>query len=65
MSRRIAHCPRYRHMHHFAQFSYSPRQEFFPRHWTYRRQTFLYPQPILGQGLLVIPFQRFVHSLGA
>lgn len=65
MSRRIAHRPRYRNMRHLAQSSLSTRQEFFPRHWTYRRQTLLYPQPILGQGLLLIPFHRFVHNLRA
>ena len=63
MSRRIAHRPRYRHMHHLIRFSHSTRQEFFPRHWSYRRQTLLYPPPTPGQSLLLIPFQRFVHSL--
>ncbi len=65
MSRRIAHRPRYRNLHHFAQSSRSTQQEFFPRHWTYRRQPLFYPRPVLGQGLLLIPFQCFVHNLSA
>ena len=65
MSRRIAHRPRYRDMRHLSQPSLRTRQEFFRQCWTYRRWNLSYPKPILGQGLLLVPFYRFVHSLRA
>ena len=65
MSRRFAHRPRYRNMRHLSQPSLRSRQEFFRPGWTYRRLNFPYPKPILGQGLLLVPFYRFVHSIRA
>ena len=65
MSRRIAHRPRYRDMRHLSQPSLRTQKEFFRQHWTYRRLNLSYPKPILGQGLLLVPFYRFVHSIRA
>ena len=64
MSRRIAHRPRYRDMRHLSQPTLRTRKDFFRHRWTYRRQHLGYPKPILGQGLLLVPFYRFVHSIG-
>ena len=63
MSRRIAHRPRYRDMRHMSQPSLRTRKEFFRQRWTYHHQNLAYSKPILGQGLLLVPFYRFVHSL--
>lgn len=65
MSRRIAHRPRYRDMRHLNKPSLRTRKEFFRQNWTYRRQTIAYQKISLGQGLLFLPFQRFIHSLRA
>ncbi|GAC1378309.1 MAG: hypothetical protein NVS4B7_07180 [Ktedonobacteraceae bacterium] len=65
MSRRIAQRPRYRAMRHLVRPSLRTRQEFFHHRWTYRRLALAYPKTIPGQGLLLIPFHRFVHSLRA
>jgi hypothetical protein len=65
MSRRIAHRPRYRDMRYLSQPSLRTRKEFFHQRWTYRRQTFTYQKPMLGQSLLLVPFYRFVHSIRA
>jgi hypothetical protein len=63
MSRRIAHRPRYRDMRYLSQSSLRTHKDFFRQRWTYRHQTLAYSQPILGKGLLLVPFYRFVHSL--
>ena len=63
MSRRIAHRPRYRDMRHLSQPTFRTRREFFSHRWTYHRQHFAYPKPILGQGLLLVPFYRLAHSI--
>jgi hypothetical protein len=63
MSRRIVQRPRYRDMRHLSQTSLRVRQEFSRPRWTYHRQTFTNRKPILGHGLLLVPFYRFVHSL--
>ncbi len=63
MSRRIAHRPRYRDMRYLSQSSLRTHKDFFRQRWTYRHQALAYSKPILGKGLLLVPFYRFVHSL--
>ncbi len=63
MSRRIAHRPRYRNMRRVIQPPPRTRKDFFPTRWTYRRLIHTYQKPVLGQGLLRIPFYQFVHSI--
>jgi hypothetical protein len=65
MSRRIAHRPRYRDIRHLSRPSLRTRQEFFRYGWTYRRLNIPNHKPILGQGLLLVPLYRFVHSIRA
>ncbi|TMC25882.1 MAG: hypothetical protein E6J36_03980 [Chloroflexi bacterium] len=64
-SRRIAYRPRYRNFQPQTRPSPRTRQEFFRQHWSYRRLNFPYQKPTLGQGLLLIPIYRFVHSIRA
>ena len=64
-SRRIAHRPRYRNFKSLSPPSLCTRQELFRQRWTYRRLNFNYQKPTLGQGLLLIPIYRFVHSMRA
>ncbi|HLZ80499.1 MAG TPA: hypothetical protein VKP04_02625 [Ktedonobacteraceae bacterium] len=64
-SRRIAHRPRYRNLRPLSPPSLRARQEFFRQRWTYRRLNFSYQKPTLGQGLLLLPIYRFVHSIRA
>ncbi|HET9919842.1 MAG TPA: hypothetical protein VFQ30_08385 [Ktedonobacteraceae bacterium] len=63
MSRRLAHRPRYRNLHHFSRFPLPTQKAFFHTSWAYRRQTFHHEQRTVGQGLLSIPLPRFVHSV--
>ena len=63
MSRRIAHRPRYRDMRYLSQSSLRTHKDFFRQRWTYRPQNLAYSKPILGKGLLLVPYYRFVHSL--
>lgn len=63
MNSRIAHRPRYRNMRHLAQPPLRNRNDFYPRRWSYRNMKLSYPKPILGQGLLQVPFFRFVHAM--
>lgn len=65
MSRRIAHRPRYRDMRHLVQPSQRTRKDFLRQKWAYRRSTLAYQKISLGQGLLLLPFQRFIHSIRA
>jgi hypothetical protein len=65
MSRRIAQRPRYRDMRHLKRPSLYTRKEYFRQNWTYRRLNSSYQKISLGQGLLLLPIQRFVHSLWA
>ena len=63
MSRRIAHRPRYRDMRYLSQSSLRTHKDFSRQRWTYRPQNLAYSKPILGKGLLLVPYYRFVHSL--
>jgi hypothetical protein len=71
MSRRIAQRPRYRDMRYTSQFSRHMRQESSRPRWMLgclqghvTRQMYAYQErPVLGRGLLLVPFYRFVHSL--
>lgn len=65
MSRRIAQRPRYRDMRHLKRPSLQTRKEYFRQNWAYRRLNIPYQKISLGQGLLLLPTQRFVHSLRA
>ncbi len=65
MSRRLAQHPRYRDMRYLSQSSLRKRQDFSRPRWTYYRQTLSYHKPVLGHGLLLVPFYRFVHSIKA
>lgn len=62
MSRRIAHRPRYHHMAHMVRPSSSMRKVFFRTRWSYRRPHLSPQRPGLGQGLLLVPVYRFVHT---
>lgn len=55
MSSRIAHRPHYRTIRHLAQVSHHARQDFFAKHWTYRRQHAQFEKRPLGYGLSLIP----------
>ncbi len=55
MSSRIAHRPHYRTMRQLAQVSHCARQDFFTKHWTYRRQHAQFEKRSLGYGLSLIP----------
>lgn len=63
MNRRIAHRPRYRNTHFLTQPPLRIRNNFYPRRWSYRNLKLAYPKPILGRGLLQVPFYHFVHSI--
>lgn len=64
MSRRLAHRPRYRNLRHLSPLPLPAQKSFFRTRWTYRQQTITYYQKhSLGQGLLSLPFPRFVHSV--
>jgi len=63
MNRRIAHRPRYRNMRYLSQAPLRIRRDFSPRRWSYRNLKLAYPRPVLGQGLLQVPFYRLPQLL--
>jgi hypothetical protein len=65
MSRRIAHRPRYRDMRYLPQPSQRTHKDYFRQNWTYRRLNISYQKITLGQGLLMLPVKRLIHSFKA
>jgi len=62
MTRRIAHRPRYRNVLPQSSHVSHARKDLFSARWTYRSFKISYTPPKLGQGLLLAPIYRFVHS---
>ncbi|HVB20764.1 MAG TPA: hypothetical protein VNG51_02305 [Ktedonobacteraceae bacterium] len=62
MTRRIAHRPRFRNVPPQSSRVSHARKDLFRTRWAYRRFKISYAQPTLGQGLLLAPVYRFVHS---
>ena len=62
MTRRIAHRPRYRNVPPQTSHVSHARKDLFYTRWTYRRFKIPYTPPKLGQGLILAPIYRFVHS---
>jgi hypothetical protein len=64
MSRRLAHRPRYRNLRHLSPLPLPTQKSFFRTRWAYRQESSIhYQKRPLGQGLLSIPFPRFIHSV--
>ncbi len=62
MTGRIAHRPHYRTVSTYSSRVSNARKDLFYARWAYRRFKIPYSQPRLGQGLLLAPVYRFVHS---